>query len=804
MSNWSDHNWLLLVLSLNIQSSMTSTQLPVRLVAGHWPPGINDLTAFRWLHAVCAAGALVAMHAAAAPAIGGRAGVPDMDYGSMLTYTVGLPEVPGRTNANLALKGVCVRLANAPDSTICFDTDLLRYYAGWSGGWLDLSRTHLTMSKGSYHALIQGDVQFRAALGPGWDQSEEFVDRRPLTAGPLPAEQGRYLGLVRHGANVAFHYRIAGTEIYDSPDGALSHGVTVFRRTLHLAPSTNALYARVCDVPLREPQGEPDGAEAPLQLLVNEASGQIVGVRVVGEGTRLRRTPGGRIYAMLPARSTAGQYAVLFARGTRSAVLDALNEAAQRSGPDVTAFTAGGPARWPEVSTVSGRIGQDVAAYTVDTVPIPEKNPWRSWMRLTALDFFADGRAAVATWSGDIWIVSGLEAGLERVHWRRFAAGLFEPLGLRIVAGQLYVLCRDQLMRLEDRNGDGEADVYECVNNDTWLSPSYHAFAFDLQTDRAGNFYYTRCGQRVDPVLPLNGGMVRVTRDGARAEMFATGLRAANGMAIGPNDEIVCGDNQGNWVPASRLNWIRPGGFYGYMPHARRVPPPTDYDPPLCWLPMVIDNSSGGQLWAPEGWGPLSGQLLHTSYGKGSLFAVLVDEVAGVKQGGVVPLRLKFDAGIMRARVHPRDGQVWVCGLKGWETGGGRDGALQRVRYTGRPALFPHAMHVMHDAIRLSFTGELDPSAAGDAENYAVEQWNYRWSEQYGSPEYSVEEPKRVGHDAVTMRRVTVSADHKSVTLEIPGLSPVMQMKIRLRLKSAAGAPVEHEIYNTINRVPEG
>ena len=96
--------------------------------------------------------------------------------------------------------------------------------------------------------------------------------------------------------------------------------------------------------------------------------------------------------------------------------------------------------------------------------------------------------------------------------WKRFAAGLFEPLGLKIVDDEVFVLCRDQLMRLRDLNGDGEADFHECFNNDTWLGPSYHAFAFDLQTDRAGNFYYIRCGQRVDPALPLFSGTSATVR----------------------------------------------------------------------------------------------------------------------------------------------------------------------------------------------------------------------------------------------------------------------------------------------------
>jgi hypothetical protein len=424
-------------------------------------------------------------------------------------------------------------------------------------------------------------------------------------------------------------------------------------------------------------------------------------------------------------------------------------------------------------------------------------------MRLTAFDFFSDGRAAVATWNGDVWIVSGLDEKLDHVTWKRFAAGLFEPLGLRIVNDEVFVLCRDQLMRLRDLNGDGEADFYECFNNETWLSLSYHGFAFELQTDRAGNFYYIRCGQRVDPAWPLNGAMVKVAKDGGRAELFATGLRAANGMSIGPHDEITCADNQGNWTPSSRINWVRPGGFYGYMPHARRTPPPTDYDKPLCWLPMTIDNSSGGQVWVTsERWGPFSGQLLHTSYGKAALFLVLIDDVDGQKQGGVVQFPLKFDSGIQRARFHPRDGQLWVCGLKGWQTTGARDGALQRVRYTGSAVGMPVALHVASNGVSITFTTPLDQTSARDEQNYAVEQWNYAWTEKYGSPDFSVARTEQQGHDPVTVKSAKLSADRKTVFLEMPDIRPVMQMKIQFRLKSADGATVAQTIYNTINRVP--
>ena len=58
-------------------------------------------------------------------------------------------------------------------------------------------------------------------------------------------------------------------------------------------------------------------------------------------------------------------------------------------------------------------------------------------MRLTGFDFLDDGRqAAVCTWDGDVWLVSGLDASVGRTVWKRIASGLFQPLGLKIRDGR--------------------------------------------------------------------------------------------------------------------------------------------------------------------------------------------------------------------------------------------------------------------------------------------------------------------------------------------------------------------------------
>ena len=621
----------------------------------------------------------------------------DMDYGPFLDYTVQL------TN-EVVTKAVTVRLsAGTNTAAIVFDTESVRYAAGWTGGWLDLSKTHLATYKGELPPRASGTVQFSNATA-----RHSF-------------EHAKYHGFFRYGSNVIFHYRVGNAEVFDMPGLAELAGKLVFNRTLN-----------------------PNAPRAAAE----ENSLQI-------ERRELRP------------------------------------------------LCKGGPALWPQILTTSGRRGDDSGPFAVDTIALPENNPWRSWMRLTAFDFFPDGRAAVTTWNGDVWIVSGIDDDLKNVRWKRFATGLFDPLGLRILRDEVYVLERDQITRLRDLNGDGEADYYENFNNDAGVSPSYHAFAMDLQTDSAGNFYYTRAGQRVEETYPLNGGMVRVSADGSRAELIAHGLRAANGMSIGPHDEITCSDNQGNWIPSSRINLIKPGGFYGYVPHAHGRATHS-FEPPLCWIPMALDNSSGGQVWVTsDKWpGELKNHLLHTSYGMASLFGVLWETIDGVPQGGVVKFPLRFESGIQRARFNPRDGQLYVVGLKGWQTKGIKDGAFQRVRFTGKPLHMPNELHVRRDGIEVGFSDSLDRASAEDLQNYNVEQWNYRWTEKYGSDDFSVAHPEKKGRDAVNVRSAKLSADSKHVLLEIPALQPVMQMKIKFALKAIDGAPVEWEIYNTINRVP--
>jgi hypothetical protein len=451
----------------------------------------------------------------------------------------------------------------------------------------------------------------------------------------------------------------------------------------------------------------------------------------------------------------------------------------------------------------------------------------------SGFDFFSDGRAAVCTEQGEVWVLSGLDDTLQKLSWRRFASGLFQPLGLRIVHDEVYVLGRDQITHLRDLNGDGEADLYENIYNDTIISSNGADYALDLQTDRAGNFYFGKATPWLPEVTtPHQGVLFKVSPDGTTSEIIATGLRVPNGLAIGPSGEIAVSENQGHWEPSSKLNFIRPGGFYGFMPSAQReiemtwgdktfTVNPSDpavrkelgfvgygpnnpiprapYDLPLAWLPYSVDNSSGAPFWAiTDKWGPLSGQLLFTSYGRCALFATLRHKVGEIEQGAMVPLNLPFDTGIMRGRVHPLDGQVYVAGLRGWLTTAQRQGGLYRVRYTGKPAHLPVDFAVRTTGVELRFSDPLDPQAIGDLANFTAERWNYPWNGNYYVTENSVTHPKEPKHDVLIVHSAHLSADGRTLSLDLPDMRKSHQLQINLKLRTADGTPLERVIYITV------
>ena len=280
-------------------------------------------------------------------------------------------------------------------------------------------------------------------------------------------------------------------------------------------------------------------------------------------------------------------------------------------------------------------------AYVVDEITMPAVNPWNSWMRLSGFDFFKDGRrAAVSTWHGDVWIVDGLDGKLGKLSWKRIASGLFQPLGVRVIDETIYLSCRDQICILRDLNGDGETDYYESLNSDHQVTEHFHEFAMGLQTDDHGNFYYAKSARHAKtPLIPHHGTLIKVTKDGKKTDILATGFRAANGVCLNPDGSFFVTDQEGHWTPKNRINWVTKGGIPGNIMGYTDV---TDTSDDAVQQPLhgsQTDSTAQVELvWADsKKWGPLKGALLDISYGMGRVFVVLNEKVNGPHRGRICP-----------------------------------------------------------------------------------------------------------------------------------------------------------------------
>ena len=446
----------------------------------------------------------------------------------------------------------------------------------------------------------------------------------------------------------------------------------------------------------------------------------------------------------------------------------------------------GGEPQWPEPLTTTGTPGKE-KPYAIDTIPPPFKNPWGALMFFGGIDFFSNGDAALCTMQGDVWRVSGLDDTLAKVRWRRMAAGLNQALGLVVADDVAYVLCGDQLTRLEDVNGDGEADFYACLCRK--FAPSGgHDYKCGLERDARGDFF-----------TASHQGLLRISPDGKTVDVLAVGFRNPDGLGLLPDGTLTVPVSEGDWTPASAICEVRqkPG-----QPPAKPLPNFQGDSPtlPLVYLPRGLDNSSGGQaVVTSDRWGPLEGQLLHFSFGSCTQFLVLRDTVAGQPQGAVVPLPGDFRSGVHRGRFSPKDGQLYVCGMNGWVSYAVADGCFQRVRYTGGEVQQPIGWRAHRNGVLLKFSAPLDSRAAGNAANHVAQCWNYRYGPAYGSPEFSPSHPGTVGHDPLPIASATVLGDGRSLFLEIPDLQPVSQ----LHLHVAVGGDESRDVFATVHALAE-
>ncbi|GAA3206522.1 family 16 glycoside hydrolase [Dactylosporangium siamense] len=428
--------------------------------------------------------------------------------------------------------------------------------------------------------------------------------------------------------------------------------------------------------------------------------------------------------------------------------------------------------------------------------------------QVSAMDWFPDGRLAITTWGGsnttvgEVYILSGVTGSAQQVTYTRVATGLREPMGIKIVDGKMYVSQKHELTELNDTNGDGQIDQYRTVA--TWpYDGNFHEFAFGLLY-KDGFFYLNlsvsinQGGATTDPQgSPNRGTSLKINRSTGAVQYVAGGLRTPDGIGWGPEGDIFVTDNQGGWLPASKLVRIKQDRFFG---HYTNPDGPFDNQPvtqPVLWLPQnEIANSPSTPLLLNSG--PFAGQLLFGDVTYGGIQRAYLEKVNGEYQGAVFRLTQGLEMGVLRLSQGP-DGALYVGGL-GAGGNWGQDGkltyGLQKLTPNGGGAFEMKAMRAVAGGFEVEYT---QPVSAATAASYQAKQWRYVPTPAYGGP--------KVDEETLQVTSATVSADKLKVNVQLAGLKPgrVVYLRSPRPFTSTSGASLwSTEAWYTLNSLVDG
>lgn len=402
----------------------------------------------------------------------------------------------------------------------------------------------------------------------------------------------------------------------------------------------------------------------------------------------------------------------------------------------------------------------------------------------------------------DLLILDGVLKGTANdVTMKTYASGFHTPLGLEVVDGVVYALDnKEGVLKLIDANQDGVAESRSAVWTEG-IKNSDRKWSGGLAFK--DGFFYVPISTRIitgrsDPVQgKWNGTIAKISLDGRTAEVHAGGLRNVNGISWGPGGEMLVSDNQGDWVPTSRLNEVRPGEFFGHKNTAFDTKPMT---PPVLWLPHgEMSNSPSNIIFLDKG--PYKGQALLGEVTHQRILRANLEKVGGRLQGAVFPFASNMPAGVQRLLPAPdTSGSIIVAGVGG-------DGGwtfkepwydLQRLTPT---TVTPFEMLAIRSmgatTMEVEFT---KPIAAADAvpARFQMSQWWYEPTTNYGGAKKDVR--------TLSISSVTPSADGRKVTLTVAGLltNRVVQIKL-VNMKSRDGeTPYAVDGYYTLNAFGPG
>jgi len=463
--------------------------------------------------------------------------------------------------------------------------------------------------------------------------------------------------------------------------------------------------------------------------------------------------------------------------------------------------------------------------YEIKTLPIPQD----LYLEVGGLATMPDGRLAVSTRRGEIWIIENpYQKDSHQTNYRRFASGLHEILGLAYKDGVFYCSQRGELTKITDTNRDGVADLYEPIYQFE-LSGNYHEYTYGPVFDKNGDMLVTLnlawIGFGEGKFAKWRGWLVKIKPDGT-LEPQSAGLRSPAGYSINDEGDIFYGENQGDWVGSGRITHLAKGDFAGNPGGIKWAKEPNspfkltleeipDNSQPMFEAAKKVKNLKLPAVWFPHAimgistsdiiqdttkgkFSPFPGQYFVADQGQSKVMRVFMEKVNGVYQGFCINYREGFQSGILRERFG-LDGSMFVgMTSRGWGSTGKDNFGLQRLVWNGLTPFEINAIHAKSDGFEITFTQPVDVKSVKNAASYALRSYIYEYHHQYGSPIINVKDIKIKG--------ISVSPDKKTVRISIDGIRQFYIHEFILKgILNEEGDPLLHETaYYTLNEIPSG
>ncbi len=428
--------------------------------------------------------------------------------------------------------------------------------------------------------------------------------------------------------------------------------------------------------------------------------------------------------------------------------------------------------------------------------------------KVGGLDFMKDGSMIVCVWDakGSVYKIENAQSGdPSRMKATQIGFGLAEPLGLKIVDERIFVMQKQEMTELIDNDNDGMIDEYRVLSNDWKVSANFHEFGFGLAY-KEGNLYATLAtgiqpgGASVVDQIPDRGKVIRVNITTGKTDFLASGLRTPNGIGVGYGGGIYVADNQGDWLPASKIVHVTDGAWFGSRSVDFEGTAKLKEKPPVVWLPQdEIGNSPSTPLSIDLG--PYKGQMIHGEVTHGGVKRVFVEEVNGQYQGGVFRFIQGLEAGINRMVWGP-DNALYVGGIGNpgnWSHAGGKWFGLQRLAYNNESTFEMLAVRAKSNGVEIEFTEPLKNGDGWNPNDYEVKQWYYKPTKDYGGP--------KLDEKSLKVKGVTVSDDRKKVFLELEGMKA--GQIVYINLLGGFISDINHTLWSTecwytMNQIPKG